>query len=285
MKKSKFIFLIVLILTPILFLNCDTSSLYIKNNIMKVHFINVGQGDSILIQVNNKTLLIDSGPKQNSKDFFSYIKSLKIKKFDYVIYTHPHEDHIGNMANLIKKYKINEFYGPRVIHDSKHFERMVESLVDRNLKIKIIKEGTNTINLGSNTKVTVFSPKEDGYGDNLNEYSAVIKIEFGKTSFLFTGDVEKVNEDYILNKSYDIKADVLKVAHHGSSTSTSESFYKAVAPSIAVIQLGSDNSYNHPHKNTMSLLNNYKPLILRTDKNGTIILTSNGLNVRYYTAK
>jgi competence protein ComEC len=162
---------------------------------------------------------------------------------------------------------------------------MVESLVQKNLKISIIKEGVNTINLGKNTRVTVYSPKEEGYEDNLNEYSAVIKIQYGNTKFLFTGDAEKSNEFYILNKGYDIKADVLKVAHHGSNTSTSESFYRAVNPSITVMQLGEDNSYNQPHRDTISLLNKYKPLIFRTDKNGTIVLTSDGYEIDCYTSK
>ena len=285
MKKYKFLLLILLILLPLIFLNCSTYSLSIKDGNMQVHFIDVGQGDSILIQVNNKNLLIDTGPKNNSEAFFKYLNTLNIKKFDYVIYTHPHEDHIGNMAKLIKKYKILEFYGPKVEHTSKHFEKMVESLVDKDMKIKIIKEGLNTIDLGTNTKVTVLSPKENGYGDNLNEYSAVIKIQYGNNNFLFMGDAEKFNEEYILNNGYDIKSDVLKIGHHGSYTSTSEVFYQAVKPSIAVIQVGDDNSYNHPHKNTMTLLNKYKPLILRTDKNGTIVLTSNGSNINYYTRK
>lgn len=290
MKKYKFILLILLLILPLTFSNCKTYSFAmkdstIKDGTMKVHFIDVGQGDSILIQVNNKNLLIDTGPKDSSDKFFNYINSLNINEFDYVIYTHPHEDHIGNMAKLIKNYKISEFYGPKVEHTSRYFEKMIEALVDKNMKIKIIKEGINSIDLGINTKVTVFSPKEEGYGDNLNEYSAVIKIQYGNNKFLFTGDAEKSNEEYILNKGYDIKSDVLKIGHHGSHTSTSEVFYKAVNPSITVIEVGNDNSYNHPHKSTMTLLNKYKPLIFRTDKNGTTVLISDGLNIDCYTNK
>lgn len=285
MKKYKFILLLIIVLLTLTLSNCSSNSFSFDEGIMKVHFIDVGQGDSILIQVNNKNLLIDAGPRDSSKSFLNYIDSLNIKKFDYVIYTHPHEDHIGNMAKLIKRYKISEFYGPKVEHASKDFEKMVESLVDKNLKIKIIKEGLNSIDLGVNTNVTVFSPKEDGYDDNLNEYSVIIKIQYGDNKFLFTGDAEKSNEAYILNKGYDVKADVLKIGHHGSSTSTSEAFYQAVDPYIAVIELGEDNSYNHPHKDTMSLLNKYKSIIYRTDKHGTIILTSDGSTIDCYTSK
>lgn len=285
MNRHRFISLIIIILSPLLLLNCNKTPLTFNKNIMQVHFIDVEQGDSMLIQVNGKNLLIDSGPKSSSKKFFSYIESLNIKKFDYVIYTHPHEDHIGNMANLIRKYDIVEFYGPKINHDSSNFERMVEELVAKDLKIRIIKEGVKAINLGPNTKVTVLSPKEGGYKDNLNEYSAVIKIQFGSNKFIFTGDAEKSNEKYILDEGYDIKADVLKLGHHGSNTSTSEHFYRAVNPSIVAIEVGIDNDYNHPSINTMSMLNKYKPLIFRTDKNGTIVLTSDGTNISCFTSK
>ena len=224
---------------------------------MNVHYIDVGQGDSILVQVNNKNLLIDAGPKSGKDDLLNYLSKLKIEKLDYVIATHPHEDHIGNMADIIKKYEIGAFYAPKVETTTKTFEKMVDALKDKDLKINSIKAGINSIDLGTGTKVSIYSPTKDKY-DNLNNYSPIIKIQFGSNSFLFTGDAEKEVEKEVLNTNVDLKADVLKLGHHGSSSSTSEEFFRAVSPSIGVISLGIDNSYGHPHKETLKLLEDNK---------------------------
>lgn len=247
-------------------------------NKMIVHYIDVGQGDSILIQVNNKNLLIDAGPKSDKTKLLDYLSNLNLEKLDYVIATHPHEDHIGNMADIIDNYNILAFYAPKVQSTTKTFEEMVEALKDKNLKINVIKKGTNSIDLGKNTKVTVFSPNADSY-ENLNNYSPVMKIEYGSTSFLFTGDAEKDIEEEIINKNEDIASDVLKVGHHGSNTSTSKNFLNKVNPSLAVISVGKDNSYNHPNKETTKLLNDSKVTTYRTDKDGTIIISSDGSKI------
>lgn len=245
---------------------------------MLVHYIDVGQGDCILIQVNNKNLLIDSGPKSDKKQCLNYLSSLKIDKLDYVIATHPHEDHIGNMADVINDYNILAFYAPKVTSTTKTFEKMVEALKANNLKINVIKKGTNSIDLGENTKVTVFSPTKDS-DDNLNNYSPVIKIEYGNTSFLFTGDAEKGVENEILANNENLSADVLKVGHHGSSTSTSEPFLKKINPSIGVISVGQDNTYNHPNEDTIKRLTDNKVTVYRTDKDGTVIISSDGSTI------
>ncbi|WP_459480524.1 ComEC/Rec2 family competence protein [Clostridium saccharoperbutylacetonicum] len=247
-------------------------------NIMLVHYIDVGQGDSILIQVNNKNLLIDSGPNSDEKKLFNYLSSLYIDKFDYVIATHPHEDHIGNMAKIIKEYNVLEFYAPKIQSTTKTFEKMLDTLKSKHLKINVIKKGTNSIDLGHNTKVTVFSPIKDFYED-LNNYSPVIKIEYGNTSFLFTGDAQKEVEKEILDNNENISANVLKIGHHGSSTSTSTNFLKKVNPMISVISVGKDNIYNHPYEGTINLLNMNKITIYRTDIDGNILLYSDGYKI------
>ncbi|WP_090089485.1 MBL fold metallo-hydrolase [Clostridium uliginosum] len=249
-----------------------------NSNEMLVHFIDVGQGDSMLIQANGKNLLIDSGPKTGKDNLLNYLKSLNISKLDYVIATHPHEDHIGNMADIIKKYDVSNFYAPKVEHTSKTFEKMIESLQSKNLKINVIKKGVDSINLGKGTKVTVFSPTQDSY-EELNNYSPVMKIEYGKTSFLFTGDAEKEVEKEILNNNDDIESDVLKLGHHGSSTSTTKNFLKKVNPSLGVICVGNNNTYNHPNKDTISRLKDNNVTIYQTNKEGTIVLSSNGSTI------
>jgi len=282
-KKYLFIFILIILISS-LTISCNfptndsNKNNQIESNKMIVHYIDVGQGDSILIQVNNKNLLIDAGPKSDKKKLLDYLSSLNLNKLDYVIATHPHEDHIGNMADVIDDYNVLAFYAPKVQSTTKTFEQMVESLKSKNLKINVIKKGTDSINLGENTKVTVFSPTKDYYED-LNNYSPVIKIEYGKTSFLFTGDAQKDVEKEILATNEDISADILKVGHHGSSTSTTKDFLNKVNPSIGVISLGKDNTYNHPNDGTIKRLNQNKVTIYRTDKNGTVILSSDGSKI------
>lgn len=282
LRKNRYYLLLIIIILSLYSIVINSNSSirtkhYLPNKIY-VHYIDVGQGDSILVQVNNKNLLIDSGPKSDKYKLLDYLQSLDIHTIDYVIATHPHEDHIGNMNSLIKKYEILNFYAPKVESATKSFESMVEALKSKKLKINVISKGTDSINLGSDTRVTVFSSTENSY-DNLNNYSPVMKIEYGNTSFLFTGDAEKDIEMKLVSNNEDIKSDVLKVGHHGSSTSSSEEFIKSINPSIAVISVGEDNTYDHPNGSTLSHLNENNVKIYRTDQQGTIILSSDGSTI------
>lgn len=275
---KNFIIFILSIILIILIKSCIFNNILNTNpNVMKVHFINVGQGDCILVQINNKNLIIDSGPKDNKNNLIKYLTNLNITNFDYVIATHPHEDHIGNMAYLINNYKVLNFYAPKVISTTSSFESMIEALVRKNLKINVLKANINTINLGKDTLVEVFSPNLETY-ENLNNYSSIIKITYKNTSFLFTGDAEKIIENEVLNKNYNLKSDVLKVGHHGSSTSSSIDFINEVNPSISVISVGKYNSYNHPNPTTLETLKN--TTIYRTDLKNNIIIESDGINLK-----
>lgn len=282
MKRKRLILYLITVVIFIFFysdfsfkskINLDT------NNKMLVHYIDVGQGDSILIQVNNKNLLIDAGPKSNKNNLLSYLDSLKLSQLDYIIATHPHEDHIGNMSTIINKYNVGKFYAPKVEHTTSDFEKMIEALINKNLKINVIKSNIDSINLGEGTKVTVMSHSNKDYS-NLNNYSPIIKIEYGNNSFLFTGDAEKDVEEEVLAKNTNLKSDVLKLGHHGSSTSTSSSFFEAINPDLAIISLGLDNKYNHPSDKTTSLLMSNNTPFYRTDLDGTIILSSDGKEIK-----
>ncbi|WP_366937210.1 ComEC/Rec2 family competence protein [Clostridium sp.] len=246
---------------------------------MIIHYIDVGQGDCILIQVNNKNLLIDSGPSTNRKYLLNYLKKINIKKFDYIIATHLHDDHIGNMDTIIKRYNVEKFYSPKVTTSSDTFDSLLSALVDKNLKINVLKKGTNQINLGKNVTLKVLSPSKDFTSDNLNNYSPIIKINFLNNSFLFTGDAETSDENLVLFENNDLKADVLKVGHHGSSTSTSLDFLNSVDPSVAIISVGKNNSYGHPSQKVLSLLDESNIKTLRTDISGNIIVISDGKNI------
>ncbi len=226
MIKKSFHIILNFILIILLFqcsINTKETNIQINKNTLQVHFIDVGQGDSILIQVNNKNLLIDSGPNKSEDKLKKYLKKLNISKFDYIIATHPHEDHIGNMSYIINNFDVLNFYAPKVENSTKAFETMVESLIRKDLKIKVLKANIKSIDLGKNIVVDVFSPLSNSYED-LNNYSPIVKISYGNTSFLFTGDAEELSENEVLNAGFDLKCDVLKIGHHGSSSSTSKNF-------------------------------------------------------------
>lgn len=279
--KSHLKIITALLLSVFIFAACsssnstvDTSNTDTKNSI-KISYIDVGQGDSALIQVNGKNLLIDAGTNESTNKLISYLDKQNIKKLDYVVATHPHEDHIGGMDTVIKKYDIGQFYAPKKLTNTKTFESMISALKSKNLKINVAKAGVN-LDLGKNVKCEMVAPNSDNYGDNLNNYSAVIKITYGNSKFLFTGDAEKLNEKEILDKNYDISSDVLKVGHHGSSSSSSKSFLDKVSPKIAIISCGKNNDYGHPHRETINELTKRKIQIYRTDVDGTIVLKSDG---------
>ena len=170
---------------------------------MVTHFIDVGQGDCILIQVNNKNLLIDSGTSDSKAKVIRYLKNNNITKLDYVIATHPHDDHIGGMASVIKTFKVGEFYAPKVTSSSQSFEDMIRALKSKDLKIKIAKPNI-TLDLGPNTTCIMLSPNKATYKDT-NNYSCVIKVSYKNSTYLFTGDIQKLSEEEILDKGYDLK--------------------------------------------------------------------------------
>jgi competence protein ComEC len=252
------------------------TSLNLENN-MVTHFIDVGQGDCILIQVNNKNLLIDSGTSDSKRKVIRYLKNNNITKLDYVVATHPHDDHIGGMSSIIKAFDVDEFYAPKVTSSTESFEDIIRALKNKNLKIKVAKPNI-TLDLGPNTSCIMLSPNKTNYKDT-NNYSCAIKVSYKKSNYLFTGDIENLSEQELLNKGYDLKAQVLKVAHHGSNSSTSEEFLNKVSPKIAVISCGFNNSYGHPTKETLDKLKKSNCTIYRTDLDKNIILISNGINI------
>jgi competence protein ComEC len=246
-------------------------------HILKVHYIDIGQGDSILVQINGKNLLIDSGPTENSSKLISYLSKQNIQKLDYVVVTHPHEDHIGGMSEVIKKYKINSFYAPYVTTTTRAFSNMVKDLKKKELKINSAYAGVS-LDLGSGVSCKMLAPNSTSY-ENLNDYSAVIKITYGNSKFLFMGDAQKLSEEEILQNNMDVSCDVLKIGHHGSSTASSKEFLDMAAPKIAVISCGKGNDYGHPHTATLNSLNSRNIKFYRTDIDGTVVITSDGKTI------
>lgn len=252
----------------------------VLNSNLKVHYIDVGQGDSTLVQVDNKNMLIDAGPGTEKEKIINYLKEVGVSKLDYVIATHPHEDHIGNMAYIIDGFEIGEFIAPKATSTTKTFENMIKSLQAKNLQIKVPNVG-DKISLGA-AQLVILAPNSNNY-ENLNNYSIVAKLKYGNRSFIFTGDEEDISEGEILAKQLDLSADVLKVGHHGSKRSTTEQFLKAIKPKYAVISVGKDNNYGHPDKEVLYKLKNNNTDIFRTDEQGTIVAESDGSKITFNT--
>ena len=244
---------------------------------LRVSFIDVGQGDSEFIELpNGETLLIDAGTNETGADVVNYIESLGYSSIDYVVGTHPHEDHIGGLDDVIRTFDVESVYMPKVTADTKTFEDVLDAVAEKGLSINTAKAGVSIVD-GEDLSVKMLAPVLDEY-DNTNDYSAVIKVVYGDTSFLFTGDAEEYAEDLITG---DVDSDVLKVGHHGSSTSTGEAFLERVSPSYAVISCGLGNSYGHPHAETIEKLGGIP--VFRTDEMGTIVATSDGSEISFRT--
>lgn len=245
---------------------------------LKIHFIDVGQADSILIQDGDTSMLIDAGNNADAKTIINYLKKQGVKKLSYVVGTHPHEDHIGALDTVIKTFDVEKILMPNVTSNTNTYRDVLYAIKNKNLKITVPNPG-NTFTLGR-SEFTVLAPNSAEYED-VNDYSIVMKLNHGSRSFLFTGDAEKVSESEILKKKYNLQADVLKIAHHGSKSSTSDKFLKAVDPKYAVISVGRDNNYGHPTQKTLNRLKVRKVPIYRTDENGTIVITSDGNNINF----
>lgn len=246
---------------------------------LKVYYLDVGQADSILISNNSHNMLIDAGNNEDGPKLVKYIKEeLNITKFDYVIGTHPHEDHIGGLDDIINNFAIDNVLIPEVTTTTKTFEDVLDSIANKDLEITIPKIDS-TFKLGEADLSVIYSGTDE---KNLNNSSIVLKMVFGDYSYLFTGDAEREVEDTILKKNINI--DVLKVGHHGSSTSSSESFLNKVTPSYAIISVAKENSYNLPSESTINRLRKYTDNIYMTSELGTILLTSNGksINIDYF---
>lgn len=247
---------------------------------IKVHYIDVGQADSILIQQGDHNMLIDAGNNADSNLVLNYLKNQGVKKLDYVIGTHPHEDHIGGLDVVVKNFNTDKIFLPKVTSNTVTFKDLAAAIKNKGLKITTPEVGTS-YNLGEATW-TILAPNATSY-DEINNYSIVIRLQYGNNSFMFTGDAESISENEILQKQLNLKADVLKIGHHGSSSSTSNSFLNKVNPKYAIISVGKNNDYGHPHKPTMERLKSKGITVYRTDECGNIIATSDGTNITFNT--
>ena len=249
-----------------------TDNLYELYGLMRAHFIDVGQGDCTFIELGNgQTILIDAGNPENGDDIVEYIRELQYSDIDYVVATHPHDDHIGGMAEVLQNFKVEKMYMPNAVHNSYTFENLIGVIEKENIDLNVAEKGVSILKSGPISIDIISSCGEEA---ELNNSSAVVRIVYGETSFLFMGDAEKEIEEQIINSGEDINIDVLKVGHHGSDSSSSEKFIDITSPGVAVISCGKDNMYGHPDNKVLSLLDENEVKIYRTDEVGTIRVTA-----------
>lgn len=245
------------------------------NGNLNAYYIDVGQGDCELIEFpDGQTMLIDAGEAESADDIIKFIKSEGISKLDYVVATHPHADHIGGMSRVLKAFNIGEIYMPDASNNTASFDKMLDVIEEKNITVHEAKSGVNIIN-SEGLSANILAPDGTEY-EELNNYSAVVKIDYGNTSFLFMGDAESDSEYKIYA---DVSCDVIKVGHHGSKTSSSQRFVNRTGAKYAVISVGEGNSYGLPKEKIIERWKQSGAEILRTDQDGTIGFTSDGNSV------
>ena len=246
-----------------------------------VYFIDVGQADSALVVCDGHTMLIDGGNVADSSLIYSFLEKHGVSELDYIVATHAHEDHVGGLAGALNCAKAKVAYSPVYSFDSKAFDNFVKYLGEQNVSVTVPEPG-DTFCLGS-ADVQIVGPIKAS--NEPNNTSVVIRITYGDTSFLFTGDAERTEEQDILEAGYDLSATVLKVGHHGSDTSTTYPFLREIMPRYAIISCGEGNSYGHPNDDLLSRLRDADVIVYRTDMQGTITCTSDGNTVTFSTER
>lgn len=239
---------------------------------LQVYFIDVGQADCALIIQNGKSMLVDGGNVSDGPDVVRFIKSKNIDTLDVVVATHAHEDHVGGLATIIDNFTVNKIYCPVNDYNSTCFDEFVDAS-NRQCGITLCAKG-DCWEIGA-AKINVLWP-QNASNEETNNTSIVFTLKYGKITYLFTGDAEKDVETRIINSGADIKADVLKVGHHGSITSSSYYFLRTVMPQLAVISCGKDNSYGHPHKEVLERYLQAEITVYRTDELGTVCISTDG---------
>lgn len=248
------------------------------DGVLYAQFIDVGQGDcTLIITPTGKHILIDTGTPDSESKLVDHLKEMDVETIDYLILTHPHADHIGGAAEVIDRFEIDKVIMPDVTTDTRTFYNVLEAIEQEGCEALLAESGSHYSVDGCTIDILgPVTPDEE----NLNNSSIVCKLTYGKTSFMFTGDMETDYEKELVSMyGNKLKSDVLKVGHHGSSTSSSEEFLTCVSADIGIISCGEDNEYGHPHSKIIKRLEKYGVSYLRTDKEGTVSLVSDGEKV------
>lgn len=249
-----------------------------KADEVSVHFIDVEQGDSILIKTNNHNILIDGGEPSESDTLLRYLDKENVDIIDIMIATHPHADHIGGLVEVLRKKHVNSVMMPTLPDDlvpsSKIYRDFLKGIDSNGINVITPRVGETIVK--NDAKFTIIAPNKNSEFSNINDYSITVRLDVLNRSFLFTGDIEKDAEKVILNNKMNIDVDVLKVPHHGSDSSSTEEFIKSVSPKYVIYSLGENNKYDHPSEEIVNRYFRSDAVQYRTDKNGTIVFITNG---------
>jgi beta-lactamase superfamily II metal-dependent hydrolase len=249
---------------------------------LTVHFLDVGQADSALLEFNGKTILIDAAEQDQGKNIAEYLHARGISRLNYVVATHPHSDHIGGMETILNEFPVENFIDSGYPHTSKTYENMLTTIDEKNIPFQVAKKGEK-IELDPALNIEILNP-DSQYSNELNENSIVLKISYGEVSFLLMGDAGLETEERIMKAGDNLDSNILKVGHHASTSGSGESFITAVSPEVSVIEVGAGNDYGHPHAEVLERLQKVSR-VFRTDLDGTITITTNGLTYSVTTEK
>lgn len=280
MKNKKYIIGLIIILIILgLYLVLDINQTpKTGTKELEVYFFDVGQGDSTFIKLPNKeTILIDGATKSNGGKVIYNLEKLKIDTIDYLVATHPHEDHIGGLPEIIRRFDVKNVYLPNKTNNTKIFEEFLMEIKNNNINTEEAKLGYKIID-NQDFKVEFIGP--DKIYKDINNNSALVRIKYGDFKSIFMGDAEKASEKSLIENNIDIRSNVLRVGHHGSDTSSTEEFIKKVNPSYSFISVGEGNRYKHPSNMVINRLTEIGSEVFRTDKDGTIKLSTDGKNIR-----
>ena len=272
-----------LLLLAILLCGCtqnspETTAPGEESEMLFVHFIDVGQADCTLLKYGDTEILIDGGNTADGYDVTAYLQLLGVEEIELVVATHPHEDHIGGLPMVLKQFPVQAIWTNTVFYNSYAYDALFNRIEEFDIPLTHPQPG-HKFTTGELT-LTVLGPVKQNYKD-VNDSSIVVMAQLGEKKFLLTGDMESIAEKDLLDSGADVKADVLKVGHHGSYSSTSYSFLKAVDPDYAVVHVGADNDYGHPHDGPMSRLYDAQVRVFRTDRMSTVVAATDGNTIAF----
>lgn len=283
MKESNFKRILQAALLSVLIIAVSAAAVSASEDLL-VHFIDVGQGDSELLQFAGKNMLIDAGDQDSGPGVTSYLRSHGVTSLNLVVATHPHSDHIGGLITVLNDFPVGQVLDSGQTHTSQTFENYLNLIDQKNIPFTVAERG-QTIDLDPSLQIEVLSPPATLFSGDLNQNSIVLMVTYCNVSFLFMGDAGIEAEDSIMAAGYDLQSDILKVGHHGSSSSSSSVFLSRVMPTSSIIEVGAGNDYGHPTQKTLNALSGIGSKVYRTDTNGNVEITTDGQTYTVTTEK